>query len=184
MSSTCKICECTRNIPCFCHKYGFCWRTNSNKDISSHCKYPEIKDDSNNINCIHGLEFPVLTVHQPYALMLVKGVKKIEYRRWKLPQKYVGQRIFIHAGKDLHCQWDKHYSDEEPFYQCRGEAIAKDLYQMILGSVVFGKSLGPFNGIKYDAPYEMYEWPVYEPIKLDKPLIYKPGKQRIWKIKF
>lgn len=184
MKGVCKVCGCTMKNPCFSHRYGFCWWPTFEEDICSHCENPEIKDDPNTIHCVHGLEFPVLTVHQPYALMLVKGVKKIEYRNWKLPQQYVGQRIFIHAGRDLHFDWDKHYSDEEPFYQCRDEALAKDLTQMILGSVVFGESQGPFDGIKYGAPSKMYEWPVTDPIRLDDPLKFIPGKQRIWKIKF
>lgn len=184
MKGVCKVCGCTWRNPCFNHHHGFCWWANKEQDLCSHCASEAISQDTNTIHCIKGLEFPVLTVHQPYALMLVKGVKKIEYRNWKLPQQYVGQRIFIHAGRDLHMDWDKHYSDEEPFYQCRDEALAKDLSQMILGSVVFGESQGPFDGILYGAPYKMYEWPVTDPIQLVNPLKFIPGKQRIWKIQF
>lgn len=129
MRGVCKICGCTWTNPCFSHKYGFCWWPTKEEDICSHCHNQEIKDDPNVIHRVKGLEFPVLTVHQPYALMLVKGVKKIEYRNWKLPQQYVGQRIFIHAGRDLLMDWCEHYSDEEPFYQCRDEAMTKDAAQ-------------------------------------------------------
>ena len=184
MKGVCKVCGCTWRNPCFNHHHGFCWWANKEQDLCSHCASEAISQDTNTIHCVKGLEFPVLTVHQPYALMLVKGVKKIEYRSWKPPQQYVGQRIFIHAGKDLHMDWNKHYSDEEPFYQCRDEALAKDLSQMILGSVVFGESQGPFDGIQYGAPYKMYEWPVTDPIQLVEPLKFIPGKQRIWKIQF
>lgn len=184
MKGVCKVCGCTMKNPCFSHRYGFCWWNDKEEDLCSHCATAAIRQDPTTIHCVHGLEFPVLTVHQPYALMLVKGLKKIEYRNWKLPQQYVGQRIFIHAGRDLHCAWREHYSDKQPFYQCVDEAMANELSEMILGSVVFGESQGPFDGIKYGAPYKMYEWPVTDPIRLEKPLKFIPGKQRIWKIQF
>ena len=43
-------------------------------------------------------EFPVLTVMQPYAQMLLYGFKTYEYRNWILPNKYIGEWILIHAG--------------------------------------------------------------------------------------
>ena len=184
MKGVCKVCGCTMKNPCFSHRYGFCWWNDKEEDLCSHCATAAIRQDPTTIHCVHGLEFPVLTVHQPYALMLVKGLKKIEYRNWKLPKQYVGQRIFIHAGRDLHCTWDKHFSDEMPFYQCVSEAMADELSEMILGSVVFGESQGPFDGIKYGTPYKMYEWPVTDPIRLENNLKFIHGKQSIWKIKF
>ena len=183
MKGFCKICGCTWNNPCFNYTYGFCWWPTKEADICSHCYRQEIIDDPNTIHCVNGLEFPVLTVHQPYALMLVKGVKKIEYRNWKLPEEYVGKRIFIHAGRVVD-NYNKHYAEEESFYQHCDEACNKELFAMILGSVVFGESRGPFNGIQYGAPYSMYEWPVQDPIILDHPLRSISGKQRIWKIQF
>ena len=169
--------------PCFSYRHGFCWWANKEEDICSHCQEQSIANDSNTIHCVHGMEFPVLTVHQPYALMLVKGLKKIEYRNWKLPEKYVGKRIFIHAGKAMD-DFDKHYADKESFYSCMDEAYNKELFGSILGSVVFGESQGPFNGIMYGAPYNIYEWPATDPIQLKEPLWPVTGKQRIWKIKF
>lgn len=182
MKGVCKICGCTMINPCFSHRYGFCWWTTTEQDICSHCYKPEIKDDSNVIHCVHGLEFPVLTVHQPYALMLVEGVKETEYRNWKLPEKYVGQRIFIHASKTM-ADFDPHYSDREMFYKYMGYAFFEDLAGMIIGSVVFGKSQGPFPGMLYGSPKPIYKWPVEKPIRLSQPFDV-PGKQGIWKIKF
>ncbi len=39
-----------------------------------------------------------LTVRQPWASLIVLGIKTIETRSWKLPAAMVGQRIAIHAG--------------------------------------------------------------------------------------
>ncbi len=184
MRGVCKICGCTMHNPCFNHRYGFCWWSTTEEDICSHCNEKQLKEDPNTIHCVHGMEFPVLTVHQPYALMLVKGLKKIEYRNWKLPEKYVGQRIFIHAGRMLETKWDKRYSDKQSFEECLEEAYVNDMAEMIIGSVVFGESKGPRSGSFYGEPYPMYEWPVFEPIRLTEPLENIPGKQRIWKIGF
>jgi hypothetical protein len=37
----------------------------------------------------------ILTVREPYASALVHGIKKVEYRSWKIP---AGVRVWIHAA--------------------------------------------------------------------------------------
>ena len=39
-----------------------------------------------------------LSVKQPWAYLLCAGVKDIENRTWKLPEKYKGERVLIHAS--------------------------------------------------------------------------------------
>lgn len=41
-----------------------------------------------------------LSVKQPWASLIVEGIKDIENRTWKCPEKYIGQRVLIHAGLD------------------------------------------------------------------------------------
>lgn len=41
-----------------------------------------------------------LSVKQPWAYLLCTGLKDIENRTWKLPQKYKGERVLIHVGLD------------------------------------------------------------------------------------
>ena len=41
-----------------------------------------------------------LSVRQPWAYLLCAGVKDIENRTWKLPEKYKGETILIHASAD------------------------------------------------------------------------------------
>ena len=44
----------------------------------------------------------VLSVKQPWAYLICSGIKDIENRTWKLPEKYRGERVLIHAsGKPL-----------------------------------------------------------------------------------
>ena len=40
----------------------------------------------------------VITVKQPWAYLIAAGIKDIENRTWKCPQKYIGKRILIHAS--------------------------------------------------------------------------------------
>ena len=39
-----------------------------------------------------------ITVKQPWASLIVHGIKDIENRTWACPKKYIGQRVLIHAG--------------------------------------------------------------------------------------
>lgn len=39
-----------------------------------------------------------LSAKQPWATLIVEGIKDIENRTWKCPEKYIGQRVLIHAG--------------------------------------------------------------------------------------
>lgn len=183
MKGVCKICGCTFGNPCFNHHRGFCWWTTKDEDICSHCAKQEIADDPNTIHRVNGQEFPVLSVHQPYALMLVKGKKEFEYRSWKLPEKYVGKRIFIHATRTLD-DFNPQFANEEDFYVCRREAFNYNLHTMIIGSVVFGESQGPVDGVMDGHPKLLYKWPVLEYTRLIDPLVNIPGKLGIWKIKF
>ena len=40
-----------------------------------------------------------LTLHEPMASLIACGVKTIETRSWRGSQRYIGERIFIHAAK-------------------------------------------------------------------------------------
>lgn len=39
-----------------------------------------------------------LSIKQPWAYLIAAGIKDIENRTWKCPEKYIGQRILIHAS--------------------------------------------------------------------------------------
>jgi hypothetical protein len=44
-------------------------------------------------------KMPVLTVKQPWAELLVCGLKTVENRTWGVPHSVMGKRIAIHASK-------------------------------------------------------------------------------------
>jgi len=49
-----------------------------------------------------------ITIKQPWASLIVHGIKDIENRTWPCPKKYLGQRVLIHAsGKPLNYESGK-----------------------------------------------------------------------------
>lgn len=40
-----------------------------------------------------------ISIKQPWASLIVHGIKDIENRSWPCPKKYIGQRVLIHASK-------------------------------------------------------------------------------------
>lgn len=40
-----------------------------------------------------------ITVKQPWASLIIHGIKDIENRTWSCPKKYIGKRVLIHASK-------------------------------------------------------------------------------------
>ena len=47
-----------------------------------------------------------LSIKQPWASLIAHGIKDIENRTWKCPQKYIGQRILIHVSKKSDDYWN------------------------------------------------------------------------------
>ena len=39
-----------------------------------------------------------LTVKQPFAHLICVGIKDVENRTWKCPEKYIGKRVLIHSS--------------------------------------------------------------------------------------
>ncbi len=47
-----------------------------------------------------------ITIRQPWASLIAHGIKDIENRTWKCPEKYIGKRVLIHASAKT-LDWDK-----------------------------------------------------------------------------
>ena len=61
----------------------------------------------------------ILTVREPYASALVHGIKKAEYRSWRIPK---GSKVWIHAG--LQCGLG--FTDAKDWLREHGEMCAAD----------------------------------------------------------
>lgn len=42
---------------------------------------------------------PVLSIRQPWAALILLGLKDVENRDWPLPEQYVGVPVLLHASK-------------------------------------------------------------------------------------
>lgn len=42
--------------------------------------------------------FPVITIRQPWAALIVSGIKDVENRNWRLPDKYLNCTVLVHAS--------------------------------------------------------------------------------------
>lgn len=52
-----------------------------------------------------------ITLHQPWASLIARGIKHIETRSWEPPRSLYGQRIAIHAGKSPVKRTDPMFND-------------------------------------------------------------------------
>lgn len=69
----------------------------------------------------------ILTVREPFASALVHGIKKAEYRSWKIPK---GSKVWIHAG----LQPGIRFHDVPAWLREHGEACAADYLEWTTGA--------------------------------------------------
>ena len=139
----------------------------------------------------------VLTVKQPWASLIVEGIKDIENRTWKT--NYRG-RILIHAsGRKLKGIMGDYLSEKQiEFLYCGGTRLkkvydfecGKQTYSAIIGSVeiidcvINHPSIWAektfYDGFEDDKP--IYNWVLANPIKFEKPIPCK-GALSLWDYK-
>lgn len=139
-----------------------------------------------------------LTVKQPWASLIIEGIKDIENRTWKCPQKYIGERILIHASMkpdnvklEIECQASV---KEIQMFSVLGRAEEDGLFGAIIGSVEIVDCILDHPSIWADKwmkkhyhafgtmmSYDIqpYNWVLANPIKFPEPIPYK-GKLRFW----
>ena len=143
-----------------------------------------------------------LSVKQPWAYLLCSGIKDIENRTWKLPEKYKGERVLIHASAKpafkLHQLSDDLFTKEQwmaiPEKQARKIIDELPIISAIIGSVRFvdctfnhhsiwaEKSEGIATGghvINVNKPI-IWNWVVADPVLFDKPIRSVKGKLSFW----
>lgn len=123
----------------------------------------------------------------PIAIFYLKPEirKDVENRGWKLPKKYIGQRVAIHAGSRYVNVFDEWLSVINPT-PSQTLALLQDWtalskIQGIIGTVVFtGWHLSEYS-ISQWVGYDKYCWQIEEPIALSKPIPCK-GAQGFWTV--
>lgn len=130
-----------------------------------------------------------ITIKQPWASLIVEGIKDIENRTWKT--KFRG-RVLIHSSAKL----DGYSLTEEQFTESGAKVLwdSDDQTSMIIGSVeivdcvINHESIWAEKTAKnyYDETGEFYEvkptynWFLANPIKFDKPIENVKGKLSLW----
>lgn len=72
-----------------------------------------------------------ISLHQPWASLVMLGVKRVETRSWKPPASVIGSRVMIHAAKRIHaCVLD------EPFSTYIADPVRDAPMGVLLGSVL------------------------------------------------
>lgn len=56
---------------------------------------------------------PALSIRQPWAALITLGLKDVENRSWRCPDKYIGRQVLLHAGQRP-CPWEPGYSRRGP----------------------------------------------------------------------
>ena len=139
----------------------------------------------------------VLSVKQPLAYLICSGIKDIENRTWKLPEKYKGERVLIHAsGTKMKGLEGDYLNDAQIGYLHCGHTPLKELhkyyalrnqYSAIIGSVRFVDCVinHPSIWAEYTRgwpsdPKVIYHWVLANPILFDKPILNVKGKLGFW----
>ncbi len=151
-----------------------------------------------------------LSVKQPWAYLLCSGIKDIENRTWKLPERYKGKRVLIHAsGKPWTWNQVYNYIDKldngsgEIFNTLNKEGLGINFLTTletyaIIGSVIFAdcvinhpsvwaeKNTNKWVGEKASIHELWYgeklihNWVAESPILFEKPITDVKGKLGFW----
>jgi len=151
------------------------------------------------------MRYKVLSVKQPWASLICSGIKDIENRTWKCPQKYICQRVLIHASSAKMKGIEGDYFNEDqighlycghtPLEELHKYHSMRELYSAIIGSVeivdcvinhpsiwaekwVTKKWHNGVRGGTFDL--QLYNWVLSNPILFDKPILNVKGKLGFW----
>lgn len=143
------------------------------------------------------MKHKVLSVKQPWAHLICSGIKDIENRTWRCPQKYIGERVLIHAsGAKAQFNFSNaHYKKFRELNMRRW--YDNDFYKSaIIGSVKIVDCVINHQSIWAEKSNEIYKdpkiygdnkidtavwnWVLANPICFDKPILNVKGKLGFW----
>lgn len=143
----------------------------------------------------------VISIKQPWASLIVQGVKDIENRTWKCPEKYIGQIILIHASSKT-AGYPNELLNYEQFQSINSNDINKSFDSLLHVSEIIGSveivdcvinhesiwaekteinritnEKGRSIGVRKNPTYN---WVLANPILFDEPITDVKGKLRFW----
>lgn len=126
-----------------------------------------------------------ITIKQPWASLIVHGIKDIENRTWPCPKKYLGQRVLIHSSAVpveminpnsvfTKRQWDSFSLGFQSEIICGNGYVNS----AIIGSVEIVDCVVNHSSIW--AEKGVYNWVLANPILYAKPIENVKGKLSFW----
>ena len=152
-----------------------------------------------------------ITIKQPWAYLIAAGIKDIENRTWKCPEKYIGKRVLIHASAKPFANGKciSHWLNEEqyrfvafttPPNQQLDTCFLDHHNSAIIGSVEIIDCVTNHSSIWAEksidckggcpdvencpagkCPHLIYNWILANPILFDEPITNVKGKLGFWK---
>ena len=123
-----------------------------------------------------------ISIKQPWASLIAHGIKDIENRTWKCPQKYIGKRVLIHASM----VGEKDYFIPKSFFTnpkvCSILESNELPHGAIIGSVVIADCVQ--NHPSVWAEKCCWNWVLKDAVLFDKPIMDVKGKLSFWEYDF
>ena len=123
-----------------------------------------------------------ITIKQPWASLIVHGIKDVENRSWKT--NYRG-RIYIHAGSDKNVFPRIRLLSNEQLSICVEKCEIVELeeaddssFSAIIGEVDIIECVKGHSSIW--AEEGVYNWVLANPVRYDHPILNVKGKQSFW----
>lgn len=138
-----------------------------------------------------------LSVKQPWAYLLCAGIKDVENRTWRLPEKHIGERILIHASADkktsmIALTLEQHDNFIGRIDIRRLKPCDQWLRSAIIGSVrlvgcainhdsIWAEKCDPVYSYKTGKIVEAtYNWIVADPVLFENPILNVKGRLGFW----
>ena len=142
------------------------------------------------------MRYKVLSVKQPWAYLICSGIKDIENRTWKCPQKYIGQRVLIHASAKRDSRFNpmsRSLFTENQWESVLGRKIDGIFEKMLIPSAIIG-SVEIVDCVvnhpsiwaektyydKFEDIKPTYNWVLANPVLFDNPILNVNGKLGFW----
>ena len=127
--------------------------------------------------------FPVITIRQPWAALIVSGHKDIENRDWRLPEKYSNCTVLVHSSAKP--AFDLHAAQHEMVARGWPMETMDSACGCIIGAVQFSGCLASSAG---DPPSEWADqgskfwWMIEKAMQL--PPVPAIGRLSFWQFKY
>ena len=127
-----------------------------------------------------------ISIKQPWASLIAHGIKDIENRTWKCPQKYIGQRVLIHASKTTVKEgWSALTETQlERVFPHKNKLYGDNEYLpngAIIGSVVISDCVQNHHSVWAEKGW--WNWVLKDAVLFDKPIMNVKGKLSFWDFK-